>query len=177
MAGLEDKVTHESHELKKTKRHFDIGHLLGTIGSYAGSAGLAYLANKMTGRPYVSAALGSSVGDYLGYEAGFTPYWYLKNSNRYKGLRGKGKFIKDWTSFTVKSIPVEIGAYAANVPAALLGTALMGGNPVLGTLAGGVAVDLLSWAGLRYLNKSKLREIAEETLKSNGYSAKPAYGH
>lgn len=175
MAGLEDKVTHESHELKKTHRHFDVAHILGTIGSYAGSAGLAYLANKMTGRPYVSAALGSSVGDYLGYEAGFTPYWYLKNSDRYKGLKGKGKFIRDWTSFTVKSIPVEIGAYAANVPAALLGTALAGGNPVLGTLIGGVAVDLLSWAGLRYFNKEKLREIAEGRLKSNGYGMNPAY--
>lgn len=168
-SGLEEKVTHEHHEMKKTHRHFDIAHILGTIGSYAGSAGLAYLTNNLTRSPYLSAALGSSVGDYLGYEAGFTPYWYLKNSDRYKGLSGKWKFAKDWTSFTVKSIPVEIGAYAANVPAALLGTALMGGNPVLGTLAGGVAVDLLSWAGLRYFNKGKLREIAEDTIKSNGY--------
>ncbi|HLC61606.1 MAG TPA: hypothetical protein VJI52_01165 [Candidatus Nanoarchaeia archaeon] len=172
--GLEDVVNQEHGELKNTLRHFDVAHILGTIGSYAGSAGLAYVANKMTGRPYLSAALGSSIGDYVGYEAGFTPYWYWKNSDRYKGLGGKWKFAKDWTSFTVKSIPVEIGAYAANVPAALLGTALMGGNPVLGTLVGGVAVDLLSWAGLRYLNKGKLREVAEERLKYNG---KPAYAH
>jgi len=56
----------------------------------------------------------------------------------------------------------------------LLGTALTGGNPVLGTLIGGVTVDLLSWAGLRYFNKGKLKEVAEERLKYNGT---PAYGH
>ena len=172
--GLEHLVNTEDANLKEKKKEFDIAHWLGVIGSYVGSAGLAYLTNLSTSRPYLSAALGSSVGDYLGYEAGFTPYWYLKNTDRYKGLKGKVKFAKDWTSFTVKSLPVELATYALSVPAAIAGTYLTG-SPVLGTVLSGAALDIAHWLGLRTINRGKLKEIAAEKLGYNNF--KPAYAH
>ena len=102
----------------------------------------------------------------MGYEAGFTPYWYLKNTDRYKGLKGKVRFAKDWTSFTVKSLPVEIATYALSVPAAI-GATYLTGSPVLGTVLGGAALDIAHWLGLRTINRGKLREIAEEKLGYN----------
>ena len=167
--SLEEKVKSGNSPVKEKTRAFDVAHLLGTLGSYAGGAIGAYLTNSYTKSPYLSAAVGSTVGDYLGYEAGFTPYWYLKNTERYKGLSGKVKFAKDWTSFSVKALALDAGAYLVNVPLAI-GATYLTGSPVLGTVLSGLAVDIGYWLGLRGLNKKKLAEVAED-------SSKAAYAH
>ena len=177
--GLESIVNKEHHEVKKTKRHFDVAHVLGTIGSYVGSAAFAYLGSRITNRPYLSAVIGSSLGDYVGYDAGFTPYWYWKNRDRYKGWKGKTKFLKDFVSFNARAIPLDIAAYAVAVPLAI-GATFLTGNPVTGALLAGVATDIGYWLGLRKLNKRKIQEVAAEKVYNHSSSAhmpyKPAYG-
>ncbi|MBI2659106.1 hypothetical protein HYX05_03350 [Candidatus Woesearchaeota archaeon] len=172
--GLESIVNKEHHEVKKTKRHFDIAHVLGTIGSYVGSAAFAYLGNRITHMPYLSAALGSSLGDYVGYDAGFTPYWYWKNRDRYKGLKGKTKFLKDFVSFNARAIPLDLAAYAVGVPLAI-GATFLTGNPVLGTVLAGIATDIGYWLGLRKLNKRKIQEVAAEKAYKPSYNANKPY--
>lgn len=157
--SLEDKVLKENDPVKGKTREFDIAHWLGSITGYVGSIAGAYLVNKFTGRPYLSAAIGSTVGDYAGYEVGFTPYWYLKNTDRYKGISGKAKFAKDWVSMGAKALVVDAGAYLMDAPLSIAGT-YMTGNPVIGAALGGLVGHGLYWLGLRRANKEKIAEVA-----------------
>ncbi|MBI2108362.1 hypothetical protein HYT54_04500 [Candidatus Woesearchaeota archaeon] len=161
--SLEDIVTDEK-EFKKERRTFDKAHWVGTAGSYIGSALGTYLTHKITRNPLLAAGLGSTIGDYVGYEAGFTPYWYSKHKDRYKGIRGKGRMFKDWASFNIKALPLDLASYAVVAPLAI-GATYLTGNPVLGAMLGNAATDVGYWLGLRWLNKKKLGKIAEEKPK------------
>ena len=167
MAGLESIVNREDSALKKTKRDFDVGHWVGSATGYLGSLVGAYATNVITGRPYLAATIGGIAGDFAGYTAGFTPYWYLKNSHRYKGIKGKFSFLKDMTSFYVKAIPLDIGFYALDIPLSVAGTFLTG-NPVLGTGLAGIISNIAYWLGYRKLSERRLKKISKEKNSTVG---------
>ncbi|MBI2653474.1 hypothetical protein HYX02_01550 [Candidatus Woesearchaeota archaeon] len=158
-------------EMKKTRSDFSKAYWLGELGGLAGSA---LLAAALPFNKYLTAGVASSIGNYAGHEIVATPYWYLKNTDRYKGLAGKYKFVKDWVTFNVNSLAVDIGAYLIDVPLAIGATALTG-NPVTGTLLGGAVSQVLHWLGFRQLSKGKLKEIAEERAASKPYSPQLSY--
>lgn len=169
MAKSLDDIVSQEAGVKKVRRSFDVGHALGTVGSWVGSGVGAYLGQKFTRNPISAALIGSTVGDYLGYEAGFVPYWYSKHKDRYKGLKGKWKFLKDNVYFNLRALPLDLAAYAVFAPAAI-GATLLTGNPVTGTILANIGTDIAYWLGLRFLSRKKFQEVAQQR-----YNTAPAY--
>ena len=161
-AKLPKKEAAHDPAFEREKRTFDIAHWLGEAGSWVGSLAGAGVTYAATGNPYLAGGIGSTVGDYVGYEAGFTPYWYLKHTDRYKGLKGKGTFLKDWVKFNLKAWPIDLATYAVGIPLNLGLIYATGMNPILSTAITGAAQTLLYWLGYRTLNKGFLKNVAKE---------------
>ena len=80
------------------------------------------------GLPVVGAAL-NFIGDHVGFAASL----YAYNKDKYKGLKGKARFAKDFYNLSIR----HLGGYAITYPLAIGASALALGT---GLLTGALAV-------------------------------------
>jgi len=166
------KFIPDSKDYKATTKAYNKAYWAGVVTSSIGDLAGTALTFFATGNPYLAVTAGAAVGDYLGYEVGFAPTWYYHNRDRYKGVGGKFKFLKENFMFNVRELVPDIATYAVSAGLAV-GLVYLGMGPVLASAAVGLGELLFAWGGGRYFNRKYFRRVAAEK-KTSSYSPQPA---
>lgn len=96
------------------------------MGSFL-SNNLGFLNGVNIGAPIVTAGF-----NFLGDQLGFAASLYAFNRTKYKGIKGKFRFIKDFSDLGIR----HLGSYAITYPLAIAATgALVGSGILTGPLA------------------------------------------
>ena len=147
------------------------------IGNFLGN-NLGFLNGVNIGAPLVIAGA-NFIGDQLGFAASL----YALNRSRYKGLKGKLRFLKDFYNLGIR----HLGAYAITYPAAIGLTALL---TATGALTGPLALIapyvietlftfagyVFSTKGIRKKNPAESHAAEPKASPAKSYaSLKPAY--
>jgi len=182
--GLEEIVDRES------LKNYIKGEVIGETGAAIGSSIGGYMADnlktsiggKLFGSTNTTAnVLSNSIpGDYLLSSLFSGAYWYHKYKDRYKGLRGKLKFIKEQAGFHLRELPATLLSYAMYAPTAalLLGTGLTGG---LSALLASLISSATYIGGSAYLNRKYLKKIGgsksnpSPNYATQSYAPAPSY--
>lgn len=177
--NLEEIVDRES------MRNYIKGEVIGETGAGIGSYAGGYLADTLhtsigsklfdsTNR--TANILSNSIpGDYLLSSLFSGAYWYRKYRERYQGLAGKLKFIKEQAGFHIRELPATLLSYAMYAPTAalLLSTGLTGG---LSALLASLISSATYIGGSAYLNRKYLKKMGKSKSSPNTNYAAQNYG-
>ena len=119
--------------------------------------------NVAPGLPVLGA-----VTNFIGDQIGFAASLYAYNRDKYKGIKGKFKFVKDFSDLGIR----HLGSYAITYPLAIAAST---GLAAAGLLTGAAATILpyvieSIFTGFGYI-------FSTMGLRKKSYSPQPAYAH
>jgi len=148
-----------SDKFGKVDKSFIAAEVFGEVGAAAGSYLGATLANKyMSGNKFVKVITGGAVGNYAMNSLFAGLYFYFANRDKYKGLSGKGRFLKDQAVIHIRELPAVAASYLIYAPLTALGLVL-GASAGVAAVAASIISSILYIGGSYLSNRSYLRNI------------------